>query len=93
VRPSDVPGLVQLARLDSAPAAVGELPGRARGGDVLVATVDGALVAALSIPDGLLVSDPFRRTDGLLALLQLRRRQLGRAERRHRLPMPRARHP
>jgi hypothetical protein len=85
---SDAPGLVKLAQLDSALAAAAELPARAAAGDVLVATVEGKLVAALSIRDGLLVSDPFRRTGTLLALLELRRRQLGRAERRHRLSLP-----
>ena len=93
--PSDLPALVRLAQLDSDPAAAAELSERAADGDVLVATIHGRLVAALSIPDGLLVSDPFRRTEKVLALLELRRRLVGRAERRHRarVPMLRPRHP
>jgi S-(hydroxymethyl)glutathione dehydrogenase/alcohol dehydrogenase len=75
------------------PAA--ELPGLAATGDVLVAFADGELVAALALADGLLVSDPFRRTDRVIALLHLRRRQLAQAERPRvlaRLGMLRARH-
>jgi hypothetical protein len=90
---SDAPALARLAQVDSAPAAAAELPDRARDGDVLIATVDGRLVAALSLVDGLLVSDPFERTDRAIALLHLRRRELARAERRRpRLAMLRPRH-
>jgi hypothetical protein len=91
----DVPALVRLAQLDSALAAAAELPGRAATGDVLVAIVDDEPVAALSVTDGLLVSDPFHRTDSVIALLHLRRQQLAQAERRHglaRLGMLRPRH-
>ena len=93
--PSDAPALVRLAQLDSALAAAAELPGRAAAGDVLVAIVDDEPVAALSVADGLLVSDPFHRTDSLIALLHLRRQQLMHAERRlrrGRLGMLRLRH-
>jgi hypothetical protein len=83
--PADAPGLVRLAQLDSAPAAAAELPGLAVGGEVLVAIVDGELAAALSLKDGLLVSDPFHRTDSVIALLHVRAAQLARAERRPRL--------
>jgi hypothetical protein len=92
---SDGPALVRLAQLDSALVAAAELPGLAATGDVLVAFADHHLVAALSLADGLLASDPFRRTDRVIALLHLRRRQLAQAERRHglaRLGMLRARH-
>jgi hypothetical protein len=93
--PSDAAALVRLAQLDSALAAAAELPGRAATGDVLVAIVDDEPVAALSVADGLLVSDPFRRTDALIAQLHLRRQQLAQAERPHglgRLGMLRLRH-
>ncbi len=90
---ADAPGLVRLAQLDSALAAAGELPGRAQHGDVLVATSGGDVVAALSLSDGLLVSDPFHRSDELVRLLHLRRDQIARAERpRRRLAVLRPRH-
>jgi hypothetical protein len=90
---ADAPGLVRLAQLDSALAAAAELPTRASSGDVLVATIRGRIVAALALADGLLVSDPFHRTDELIRLLHLRRHQIGRAERpRRRLAVLRPRH-
>jgi hypothetical protein len=90
---SDAPALVHLAQLDSALAAAAELPGRARAGDVLIASVNGRPAAAVALSDGLLVSDPFVRTDRVIALLQLRRRQVSRGERRRaRLGMLRPRH-
>jgi hypothetical protein len=82
---ADAPALVRLAQLDSAPAAAAELAGRAGVGEVLVATTSQGIAAALSITDGLLVSDPRRRTDELLRLLHARRREIARAERPRRL--------
>jgi hypothetical protein len=82
---ADAPGLVRLAQLDSAPAAAGELAGRATAGEVLVASTPHGIAAALSIKDGLLVSDPRRRTDELVRLLHVRRHQIARAERPRRL--------
>jgi hypothetical protein len=90
---ADAPGLVGLAQHDSALAAAAELPALARGGEVLVAATQGRIVAALSLRDGLLVSDPLHRSDELIRLLHVRRHQIGRAERpRRRLAVLRPRH-
>jgi hypothetical protein len=78
---ADAPGLVQLAQLDSSPAAAAELVSGATHGEVLVATTHHGIAAALSIADGLLVSDPRHRTDELVRLLHVRRHQIARAER------------
>lgn len=43
---------------------------------VLVAESDGAIVAALSVSSNEIVTDPFRATGDLVALLQLRSEQL-----------------
>ena len=80
----DAPGLVRLAQLDSALAAAAELPTKAAEADVLVAEHEGELIAALSLSDGLLVSDPMHRSSGLTALLQRRRREVAKGERRRR---------
>ena len=82
---ADAPGLVRLAQLDSSPAAAAELAGRATEGEVLVARTRHGIAAALSIRDGLLVSDPRHRTDELVRLLHVRRHQIARAERPRRL--------
>jgi hypothetical protein len=50
------------------------------GGPVLVAEVDGTLVAARSIHDGTAVADPFRHTAHLTELLALRATHLKNAE-------------
>jgi hypothetical protein len=80
-RGSDGDALEQLARLDSQ---------RPLTGDVLVAEQDGRLVAALA--GDRVVADPFRPTDDIVALLQLRagRKRRGR---RHgaRVRLPRLR--
>jgi hypothetical protein len=89
---ADAGALIRLAHLGSALAAAAELPGRARGGDVLIAEADGEVVAALSLHDGLLVTDPFHRTRAVVALLHERRRQIKRAERRSLLRVLRPRH-
>jgi hypothetical protein len=65
--PDDGPALGRLAALDSR-----ELPRR----PLLVAEVDGVLWAALSIPDGETIADPFRGTVGVLELLRARAAQL-----------------
>ena len=57
--------LRRLAQLDSAAALHG---------DVLVAEVDGRIVAALDARSGARVADPFTHTADVLALLQLRGR-------------------
>ena len=62
----DSPALDRLAQLDSSqiPAA-----------PVLIAEVDGSIVAALSASDGSVIADPFVRTADTVSLL--RRRALG----------------
>ena|SRR5688572_6311374 len=76
----------RLAQLDSRPAPEGALLGL---------TVEGRLVAAISLATGESIADPFSRTGELRALLELRVAQLRRREighRRHlRLPRPKAR--
>jgi hypothetical protein len=47
-----------------------------RGGDWIVADVDGVPVAAVSIEDGTTVYDPFRPSSQALSLLELRRKQV-----------------
>jgi hypothetical protein len=63
--------LLRLAALDSRPA----LRGR-----VLMAEVDGELVAATSISNGRTIADPWRHTADLVALLELRAEQIRQAE-------------
>ena len=70
-RRDDERALARLAGLDSAP--VPDEP-------LLVAEVGGELRAALSLRDGAVIADPFRRTTQLVTLLQMRAEQL-RAER------------
>jgi hypothetical protein len=44
-------------------------------GDVLVAQLDGAVVAAISLTDGRSIADPFRPSADTVEILRLRRRQ------------------
>ena len=81
-RGSDGAALEGLARLDSQ---------RPLGGDVLLAERDGALVAAVS--GGRVIADPFRRTEDLVALLQMhagREHHVARIRSRVRVPRLRA---
>lgn len=72
----DAPALERLAELDEEPALSGQ---------VLLALIDGEPVAALSLQDGRVTSDPFVLTGNAVALLRLRARQLlGRTERQPR---------
>jgi hypothetical protein len=48
----------------------------ARGGDWLVADVDGVPVAAVSLEDGSTLYDPFEPTSQVVSLLELRRKQV-----------------
>jgi hypothetical protein len=64
---ADSPAIDALASLDSS---------RRPHGRLLVAEVDGSVVAALPIDGGRAIADPFRRTSGLLALLATRATQL-----------------
>ena len=72
---SDARGLSRLAALDTAPAPLA-------GPDVLIAEVDGQIVAAVS--GGQAISDPFQPTAGLVDLLHMRSRQLFPSERKSR---------
>lgn len=68
--PSDDAALRRLAGLDSA---------RPLRGSVLLAELDGAPIAAVSLETGSVTADPFRHTADAVRLLQLRREQLPRA--------------
>jgi hypothetical protein len=65
--PRDAAGLRRLAERDCAP--VPNAP-------VLVAEADGELVAAISLRDRGSIGDPFRHTNAILELLDLRAGQL-----------------
>ncbi len=65
----DGAAVARLAALDSA-----EVPG----GELLLAEVGGELQAALSLDDGAVIADPFRRTAELVRLLALRAELLAR---------------
>lgn len=71
IRPAfgdDAVALERLAALDSSTVP--------RGDALLVACVDGAVVAALRIEDEAAIADPFHPTAEIVALLALRARQL-----------------
>jgi hypothetical protein len=70
--PEDEAALAELAQLDSS---------RPPRGLVLVAEVEGALWAALSLDDGHVIADPLHPTGELVFLLLERGRRLKRAER------------
>jgi len=89
-RGSDGAAVARLAALDSKPRPRGE---------VLVAEVEGRILAALSLESGVIAADPFEPTADLVALLELhagdrrrrRARRRGLAERLGLRPAPRAR--
>ena len=62
-RDADTEMLEQLARLDDQ---------RPLAGDVLVAEIDGTILAARSMTTGRTIADPFHRTANLVALLDVR---------------------
>jgi hypothetical protein len=66
-RPDDESGLARLAALDSSTPP----PGPA-----LVAEADSRLLAALPLGSGRAIADPFEPTAEVVALLELRKRQL-----------------
>lgn len=66
-RPDEADALAFLAALDS--SSVPRSP-------VLVADLDGRLLAAISLVDGAVVADPFEPTAALVELLRARERQL-----------------
>jgi alpha-beta hydrolase superfamily lysophospholipase len=73
--------LARLAALDSS---------RPLRGCVLVAEIDGVAVAAISVPEGQVVADPFERTAEIVEMLRLRVRQIvGGRPRRRLSPRPR----
>ena len=73
-RVGDDPALEELAALAERPLPVGRL---------VVAAVDGRIVAALPLAGGQLLTDPFVRTAHLRPLLELRAAQLREPEPRH----------
>ena len=80
-RPADRGALERLAALDSR-----WLPD----GDLLLAEVDGTLVAAIRVNDGQAIADPFAPTADLVAMLRAHARRLSRVTRgrRRRGPAP-----
>jgi hypothetical protein len=68
----DIDAIRRLAALDSKPIPTG---------GVLVAEQEGELVAALPLDGGEALADPFRPTADIVALLQMRARQLHDASR------------
>jgi hypothetical protein len=80
----DEPALARLARLDSAPRPRSEM---------LVAEVDGEIVAAVPFAGGPAIADPFRPTADVVAILHARAELLaGRTQtRRPRFHLPRVR--
>jgi hypothetical protein len=68
---SDRAALRTLAQRDS---------GAELDGQVLVAEVEGSILAAISVADGDVLADPFSRTAELRSLLELRAAQLRRRE-------------
>jgi hypothetical protein len=68
--------LARLAELDSATTPIAP---------ALVAEVAGEVLAAISLADGVLVANPFRRTADVVELLRARERQLRAGGRRRRL--------
>jgi hypothetical protein len=75
-RVGDDPALEQLAALAERPLPAGRL---------VIAAVDGQIVAALPLAGGRPLTDPFVRTAHLRPLLELRAAQLREPEPRHRL--------
>jgi hypothetical protein len=63
----DTDTLSRLAEVDSQQPLAGR---------VLIARIDGAAAAALSLRDGRVLADPFQRTDHLISNLRMRARAL-----------------
>jgi hypothetical protein len=79
---ADTNALDRLAQLDSSQVPAGEL---------LVAEIDGNLVAALSTTDGSVIADPFTYTNESVALLRRRAEQAD-IPRRRRVVVPHLAH-
>ncbi len=74
IRPAvaaDAKALLRLAELDSALVPAG---------DAVVAEQGGSLIAAVALSDGASISNPFRPTADIVALVQLRAAQLRRRQ-------------
>ena len=65
-QPEDAQALHALATVDSVPPLSGE---------ILVAELDGTAIAAVSLMDGRVIADPFRRSADTVEILRLRARQ------------------
>lgn len=76
-RPQEAPELERVAQLDST---------RVPDGEVLVAAVDGEILAWIELESGRTAADPFHLTLDLVRLLELRAAQLQPPERRSRRP-------
>ena len=70
-RAEDEAAIRRIASLDGKKAPVGR---------VLVAEADAEVIAALSVADGQAVADPFRWTSDVVALMEMRARQLDAAD-------------
>ena len=70
-RPDDAPAIRRLAALDDK---------RVPSGRILVAEADSEVIAALPVAGGSAVADPFRWTSDVVALLEMRAKQLATAE-------------
>ena len=66
---ADEAGLTRLAALDSS---------RLPSGELLVAELDGTLVAALSVDTGAAIADPFEHTAAIVESLRVQARQRAR---------------
>ena len=75
-KPADDPAIDRLAALSERPAPFGRL---------VVALVDGRLVAALPLNGGEILRDPFEKTAHLVHLLEVRAEQLREPARRQAL--------
>jgi hypothetical protein len=81
--PQDAAVLTRLAQLDAAPRPTGA---------VLVAELEGEIVAAVPFEGGRAIADPFRPTAELVELLRTRTRLLAEAAPARRLPRLRRPH-
>jgi hypothetical protein len=70
--PADAVAVERLAQLDSSERPPGRL---------LLAEAAGEVIAAISLPSGAVVADPFKRTAEPVRLLSVRREQLVEVER------------
>lgn len=74
--PTTLRQVLILQRRPSKPVVASVVRGPLPAGTARVAEVDGEILAALSLGDGIALADPFRPTAALLRLLDLRAAQL-----------------